>query len=643
MANISPGVYTKIIDLSTYVQAVPSSIGFIPMLTEKGRDNELLFLGGRSELISEFGEPSITKYGKNYGQGPYEAYNFLGESGALYVIRCLPTDATFSNIRLDYTATDTTATISITYVDSVNTKAEIKSNLTANAASICMLYPIGRGEYYNKIGVRITEYSNPLDEGVYVLDIYEKQSDGDDVIIESFEVSFDPNAKDNSGDSLFISYILETYSSVLRAEMLKTGDASYSDGYTNTAKVFDKNIGTVEIDVTEASAYITDNKQDFSDWEGAGTGSYVIITMDGTGNKLWGWLGAAGGDDDQSCAVYMDKNLTTRGWNGNNATYNDNSTITYVIKKNYASMAQAFTSSDPVPLKKGSDGSLLDASGDLDTSIATQVLSQAYAGTLVEEVLDTENYYFSLVFDAGYPSNVKTSISSLVQTRRDCVAILDNGDNASYTTSMTTRQNTHTFNTYYVALYEEYNKVYDIFTGTDVWFSPVYHMSYILPRNDTVAELWYAAAGFNRASIDSIKELRFNPRLGQRDQMYMKQLNPIVHLREGFAPFSQLTSQARASALQDLNIVRLILYCKVALERYCRGFLFEQLDEITMSQISGGIIEFLEDIKKRRGLYSYSVSVYATPYQKKRKTCSVDIMLEPVRTLEKIELNFYVK
>ena len=88
MSHVAPGVYSKIFDLSEYIQAVPSTIGFICSLTPKGQDNKLKFIGSRSEYIGEFGEPNIMTYGKNYGQGPYCAYNFLGESGALFHIRC---------------------------------------------------------------------------------------------------------------------------------------------------------------------------------------------------------------------------------------------------------------------------------------------------------------------------------------------------------------------------------------------------------------------------------------------------------------------------------------------------------------------------------------------------------------------------
>jgi len=248
-----------------------------------------------------------------------------------------------------------------------------------------------------------------------------------------------------------------------------------------------------------------------------------------------------------------------------------------------------------------------------------------------------------MVFDCGYEDDVKTSISTLVQTRRDCVALMDNGDNSTFNASITARENTHVFNNYYCALYESYNKIYDTFTGQDIWVSPIYHMSYLAPRNDNVSELWYAIAGFNRTAIDTIKELRYNPKLGQRDQLYLKQLNPIVKFSQGYAPFSQLTTQAKASAMQDLNIVRLVLYIKRAFEQFCRYFIFEMNDAITWSKVSNQMTAFLEVVKQKRGLYSYSVSVGATDYEKKTKQFHANIVLEPTRVVEKINLNFFIK
>jgi hypothetical protein len=666
MANVSPGVYSKIIDLSTFVQAVPSTIGFLCGYTQKGRDNELVFVGSRAEFISEFGEPNIVDFGKNYGQGPYIAYNYLGESGSLFWIRCLPDDAAYSHLRIDSSmgASDSSASIFLTYDDSpIEDKDELRSSLLTSGTTqpVGILYPIGRGSFYNQIGVRLTEHSNPTLNGIYVLDIYEKQSDGEDVIIESFEVSFDPNARDNAGDSIWITDVLAVYSSVLRFEMVQKeidGQPIYSDGYDLVVRTYDKDLGTVSVDLTSGTAEITDNKQDFVDWETdpeTGNAEYIIIVKDARGNEIYGWLGASGGTDGESINVFPDRLLTgaTQGWSGTGfSVFDPDSVITYEIKRAYASMATPFTSSEPVALRKGSDGSLFDAAGDLDTSVAETLLEQAYSGLLsspdygggyVDEILDEEAIYFSLVYDAGYPSDVKTAILTLCQTRRDCVCILDNGDNATVEASLDSRNNNHLYNSYFAAIYESYNKVSDVFTGADVWFSPIYHMSYIIPRNDNVAEIWFAPAGFNRGAINSIKELRFNPRLGQRDQMYLKQLNPIVRFAQGYTVWGQLTSQAKASALQDLNIVRLVLYIKRAVEQFCRFFIFEQNDPITWGQVSGSIVEFLEVIKAKRGLTAYNVEVGATAYEQKTKKFHVNITLTPTRTVEQIEVNFFIQ
>jgi len=452
---------------------------------------------------------------------------------------------------------------------------------------------------------------------------------------------------DDAGSSIYIGEVLELYSGLLKWQMILASE-EYTDGYKLLGKIYDKQIGLVTADISVGTAEIADNKQDFSDYQtnpATGNAEFMIAAKDAKGNKIWGWIGLSSGVDNEVAEIWDGRDLDTasRGWQGDTVNFDPTGDITYLVKKADTSIATPFASSTPVPLRKGSDGSLLDASGDLDTAEATQILAQAYAGLIDDSVLDTENYYFTIVWDAGYPTDVKTQISSLVQTRRDCVAILDNGDNPTYNASMTKRLQYHVYNNYFTALYEEYNKVYDPFTGVDVWFSPLYHMSYLLPRNDNVAEIWWAAAGFNRGAIESIKELRFNPKQGQRDQMYLKQLNPIVKFNQGYVVWGQLTSQAKPSALQDLNIVRLVLYCKRALEQFCRYFIFELNDAVTWNKVSGEIVEFLERIKEKRGLYNYSVDVGATDYERKRKTFHVNVILEPTRVVEKIELNFFIK
>ena len=588
---ISPGVYTKIIDLSTYVQAVPGTIGFVCLLSEKGPDNALTFVGGQDELFKMYGRPDITTFGKQYGQGLYVANNHLSVCNSLFVLRCLPTDAEFSNLFLSYDSTallagDTTSSVFIVTesLDSMNSTKELNTALDAvlptGRKRICYFRSIGRGDWYNSIGIRLTENANPEAVGVYIFDVYQIMSDGGVEVIESFSISFDQFALDDSGESMFIEDVVNRYSQVLKCK-------------TNL-----DSIHTVEED---------------------------------------------------------------RGWNLSTQTY-AHSRISY--SQPFVDDPNTLSTDEGVKyLENGSLGTLVtisETSGRtiVNTTVATQILSQGYLGLIqksvnddlqpdeddfCEEVTDTENIYYTIVYDAGYPDNVKTSIYQLVdRLRRDCVAILDNGDNPSFNQALAAKQN-HLYNSRYCAMYESYNKVYDAFTGRDIWVSPVYHMATLIPLNDMMYEIWYPVAGFNRATIGEIKELRYNPKLGQRDQMYLAQINPIVKFNVGYTVWGQLTMQVRPSKLQDLHAIRTVLYIKRALEQYLKFYIFEFNDEQTWDAIKQDISPFLEYIRTLRGLKSYSVEVGATEYELKAKICHVNVMLEPTPIIEKIMLNLYIK
>lgn len=652
MANVSAGIFSKIQDLSTYVQQVPSTIGFVCVLTEKGEDNNLKDMGGRSELLSEYGEPNLLTFGKYYGQGMYIANNFIGQSGALKILRCLPADASLANVHLRYIETGATPTMSATYISSL-TVDTISANLVDDSTSedIGIFYPIGRGDHYNNLSINLTRVSNPLDFDSYILDIYEKQEITDVFeIIESFEVSFNKQSLASDGGTLFIEDILETYSNVLR---FKIGDIA--DNYNNFFHIYDKNIGTVSVnDSTAVEYFITDTYQDFTPWStDSGDATFVVIAKDVYGNTIGGYLYGLNDSEITSCNVTRDEAGTNGGWLYWTGTawatgigsFDDSTEIIYQVRKSLSGygIAEFAFANGPVPLRGGSLGSLLDSVGDLNTTIADQVLTQGYNGTIDADVLDTENEYFSLSWDGGYTQNVKTAISALAQTREDCISVIDNLDQATYATERSNRNTLNTSNTFYTSIFGNYSKVYDAFTGRDLWVSPLYHMSYIIPRNDRVSELWNAPAGFNRAAIEGVKELRYNPTLTQRDQLYLDRVNPIVKFAAGYTMWSQLTSQRKASALTDINIVRLLLYVKKLLEQYTQFFVYEWNDEITWSQVSQDVNGALADIKKRRGLYSYNVEVSATEYEVKRKQFHVNVELFPTRTTEQILLNFFIK
>jgi len=248
-----------------------------------------------------------------------------------------------------------------------------------------------------------------------------------------------------------------------------------------------------------------------------------------------------------------------------------------------------------------------------------------------------------MLYDAGYSQSVKNQIVGLAQAREDCLAIIDNSDNASYNAAIASRQDTFVYNTYFASLFEPYSRIFDIFTERQVWFSPCYHLAYLLPRNDRIGELWYAAAGNNRGVARDIEELRFNLTPGQREQFYINQINPIIKYNVGYVLYSQLTTQSKPSALQDINVVRLFLYLKKALEQYANTFIFNQNNQITWNQVKSEVVNFIEQVKKRRGIFNYDVQVGASNLELKNKTFHINVSFSPIKTTEKIQLNLYIR
>jgi len=734
--NISPGVYTRIIDLSEYLADIPGTIGFLPILSKRGPDNKLMFVTSKEQFINTYGEPNILDYGKYYSQGPYVAYQHLGVSSHLYVLRALPNDATYAHIMIGMQIVDEAINYEFSsssgninqnvlkmqpiYFDgqehddasgdpftapTVNLVQDLETRFSLPQEPLDYMYPavtggtgvpdgwllylraIGRGDSYNDFSIRLSAHSNNELFGVYILDIFETQSDGDSIVVESFNVSIDPDMVDDTGESLFIEDVVNKFSSYLRCAVnpaaLDRLFMPQSPGGESYMMAFYKNDPTLPEDISEVYTVLDGNGQATDLGYKATVIEIARLDYDYTVSVLDEAL------DDLTTARALPTSTSSEIIVRNTAVaaaIEDVSAARLMVSEARLNLEDAYlldifdigdaipatAAVDPWPLTEGSEGSLVyenQSSGktSVDTEVATQTLVEAYLGLLqkpdapvpssgipkklfVDEVYDLDWIYFSLVYDAGYVDDVKQAAKTLVDVyRRDCMLISDCGDNVDYDDVNTyvggdpDAPTGISWNSRYAARYEPYSRVYDVFTGRDLWLSPVYHMAQIIPLNDRLYELWYAPAGFNRATLSAVKELRWSAKLGERDQLYLKQVNPIVHFPEGYTVWGQLTTQKRPTSLQDLNVMRLVLYIKRALEQYCKYFIFEFNDNVTHDQIKSGIIPFLDRIKARRGLVDFSVDVGADEYEFKNKICHVNVILQPMKIIEKIELNLFVK
>lgn len=168
-------------------------------------------------------------------------------------------------------------------------------------------------------------------------------------------------------------------------------------------------------------------------------------------------------------------------------------------------------------------------------------------------------------------------------------------------------------------------------------------------RNDNVAYPWFAPAGTRRGIIDNATNIGYidaatgefqviKTRIGIRDVLYTNQINPMVFFTgNGLLNYGNKSSFNSQSALDRINVARLIAYIRRQLTIAARPFVFEPNDSITRQQIAGVIESLMVDLVAKRGIYDYLVvcdESNNTPARIDRNELWVDVAIEPVKAVE---------
>jgi hypothetical protein len=185
--------------------------------------------------------------------------------------------------------------------------------------------------------------------------------------------------------------------------------------------------------------------------------------------------------------------------------------------------------------------------------------------------------------------------------------------------------------------------------GNLVAVPPSHMMIRTFLRNDTVAYPWFAPAGTRRGLIDNATSIGYidsvtgefqviKTNIGIRDVLYSNQINPLVFFTgNGLLNYGNKTSYNSSSALDRVNVARLVAYVRRQLTLAARPFVFEPNDALTRQQISGVIQTLFVDLVAKRGVYDYSVvcdDSNNTPARIDRNELWIDVALEPVKAVE---------
>ena len=327
---------------------------------------------------------------------------------------------------------------------------------------------------------------------------------------------------------------------------------------------------------------------------------------------------------------------------------------------NYLNNSGVAVSAYTASIPQNGSGSFSGATGDVKgganfyediNNTDTQGLTSGNYTNMVNLFSNKDDYSFNILLTPGLLNSAATHtsvISSIItntQLRGDNIYVVDmvgyDGTLAEAVTQAQTRDNS------YAATYWPWLRIQDPETGKRVWVPASTMIGGVYAHTDKVAAPWFAPAGINRGGLGSV--LRAKNKLSQsnRDELYANNINPIATFpRKGIVVFGQKTLQKDASALDRVNVRRLLIELKSFIGQTADTLVFEQNSITTRNKFLATVNPYLENIKQKQGLYAFKVIMddsLNTPDVIDRNQLVGQIYIQPTRTAEFINLDFILQ
>ena len=285
----------------------------------------------------------------------------------------------------------------------------------------------------------------------------------------------------------------------------------------------------------------------------------------------------------------------------------------------------------------------------IDENTNSQGLEGGDYSNMIALLANKDDYQFNVLLTPGLydQGNFTGQISSIIantQDRGDNIFILDGvafNSTVSGAVSAAASRNTS-----YAASYWPWVQMVDPGTGNLVWTPSSTVIAGVYAYNDSVSEPWFAPAGINRGGLSQVVRAEKKLAQSQRDTLYTGKVNPIATFPgTGVVVYGQKTLQTRASALDRVNVRRLLIALKSYISQVANNLVFEQNTIATRNQFLSQVNPYLTSVQQRQGLYAYKVimnDTNNTPDVIDRNELVGQIYLQPTKTAEFIYLDFNV-
>ncbi len=257
-------------------------------------------------------------------------------------------------------------------------------------------------------------------------------------------------------------------------------------------------------------------------------------------------------------------------------------------------------------------------------------------------------YDFNVIYAPGLTmvnaASTVNSIITLAQDRGDCIAVVDTVGYGQSMTQATTQA--QSYDNSYAATYWPWVQLRSRETGKLNFVPPSTLIPAIYEYNDKVSAEWFAPAGLNRGGLSTVLQPERRLSVNDRNFLYAGKVNPIATFPGvGTVVYGQKTLQSKASALDRVNVRRLLISLKRYIKQISNNLVFEPNTTVTRNKFLNQVNPYLEFVQQKQGLYAFQVvmdETNNTPDVIDRNQLVGAIYLQPTRTAEFIQLDFNI-
>jgi phage tail sheath protein FI len=312
----------------------------------------------------------------------------------------------------------------------------------------------------------------------------------------------------------------------------------------------------------------------------------------------------------------------------------------------------AYTGSIPV-LQNNAFG---DATGNImgganfyeNIGAQTQGVVAADYTNMVNLLSNDQDYKFNVLLTPGlvdqHHASVINNIIVNTQQRGDNIYVPDMVAHGSTRTAAITQAQSK--NSSYAATYWPWVRMQDPETGKLVWVPASTVIGGVYAFNDRVKAPWFAPAGLNRGGLNTVQKAEYKLSKLSQNELYDDNINPVSTQGNQVVITGQKTLQKEASALDRVNVRRLLIELKSYIGQVADTLVFEQNTLTTQNKFLTTVNPYLERIKQKEGLYAFKVvmdDTNNTPDVVDRNQLVGQIFIQPTKTAEFINLDFVIQ